>query len=292
MKAKNILLIFFGTTILAFGTAVFIIPFNIVYGGVTGISIILESLFSSPYLTVDLFIAVITWTLFFIGLFVLGRSFALKTLISTIIYPILISLFTILTRENVLSGFFRLQDSYNSEISLLLAALFGSVLVGVGCALTFLGGGSTGGIDIVAFMFCKYFKGAKSSYVIFVLDAIIIGFAMFVQKNLVLSLLGIVSAFITALVIDKLFLGENDAFTVQIISKKCREINSAIIEKLGRTTTYFNVTGGYQQDQKQMLTVSFSRVQYVDIVRLVSQIDKSAFIMVHKAHEIRGNGWK
>lgn len=292
MKAKNILLIVLGTATLAFGTAVFILPFNIVYGGVSGISIVLDALIPLPYLTVDLLITIITWTLFFIGLFVLGRSFALKTLISTVIYPILISVFSLLTRENVLGGFFRLSNSSNSEITLLLAALFGSVLVGVGCALTFLGGGSTGGVDIIAFMVCKFVKGAKSSYVIFILDAVIIGCASIIQKNLVLTLLGIVSAFVVALAIDKLFLGENDAFTAQIISKKCPEINNAIIEKLGRTTTLFNVTGGYRGEQKQMLTVSFSRVQYIDIVRLVTEIDKSAFVMVHKAHEIRGQGWK
>lgn len=292
MKAKNILLIVLGTATLAFGTAVFILPFNIVYGGVSGISIVLDALIPLPYLTVDLFITIITWTLFFIGLFVLGRSFALKTLISTVIYPILISVFSLLTRENVLGGFFRLSNSSNGEITLLLAALFGSVLVGVGCALTFLGGGSTGGVDIIAFMVCKFVKDAKSSYVIFILDAVIIGCASIIQKNLVLTLLGIVSAFVVALAIDKLFLGENDAFTAQIISKKCPEINNAIIEKLGRTTTLFNVTGGYRGEQKQMLTVSFSRVQYIDIVRLVTEIDKSAFVMVHNAHEIRGQGWK
>jgi len=292
MRIKNIILIILGTIILAFGNAVFIIPFNIVFGGVTGVSIVLNKLFSLPYLSVNLFIAVLTWAMFFVGLFVLGRSFALKTLISTLIYPIAISVFSFLTKEGVLGGFFRLSDYGQGELSFLLATLFGSVFVGAGCALTFLGGGSTGGVDILAFIICKHFKRAKSSYVIFILDAVIIAFAMLILRDLVLSLLGILSAFIAALVIDKLFLGEISAFTAQIVSNSCGEINSAIIKNLKRTSTYFDVTGGYLKDHKQMLTVSFPREQYVELIDIVTKIDSGAFIMVHKAHEIRGHGWK
>ena len=96
--AKNISLVVLGTLILAFGTAIFIIPMNIVAGGVSGLAIILKAIIPIEFITVDLIVFVLTWTLFFIGLFILGRAFAIKTLLSSIIYPPAISLFLLLTK--------------------------------------------------------------------------------------------------------------------------------------------------------------------------------------------------
>jgi uncharacterized membrane-anchored protein YitT (DUF2179 family) len=94
---KNIFLVIVGTLILSFGAAIFIIPFDLVTGGISGIAIILNKVIPIEFLTVDVIITITTWLLFFAGLFILGKSFALKTLISTIIYPIGVSLFMKLT---------------------------------------------------------------------------------------------------------------------------------------------------------------------------------------------------
>ena len=201
---KNIFLIIFGTLLLAFGTAVFIIPMNIVTGGVSSIAIILNA--TLPFLTVDLLITVITWVLFFAGLFILGRSFALKTLLSSIVYPPAIALFLKLCDPNVLEGFFYLEGSPHGELSLIVAAAAGGFFVGAGCALTFIGGGSTGGTDIIAFVLCKIFKKIKSPVLIFIIDAATIVLGMFVFRDLVISMLGILSAFIAAIMIDKILL--------------------------------------------------------------------------------------
>lgn len=288
---KNILLTIVGTLTLAFGSAVFIIPFNLVCGGVTGFSIALSSIIKSEFLSTQTLITIFTWVLFFVGLFILGRSFALKTLLSSIIYPVAINLFSRLTNPDVLDGFFVFDAERYGQISLILAALFGGVFIGAGCAITFLGGGSTGGTDIIAFSICKFFKGLKSSYVIFAVDAAVIIFGMFTLKNLVLSLLGILSAFITAIVIDKLFLGESGAFIAQIVSDKSDELSEQIIKSLERTTTFFDVTGGYSKSGRKLIMVSFPKEQYIELIRLINQIDSHAFVTVHRAHEIRGEGW-
>ncbi len=289
--AKNIALTLLGTLTLAFGNAIFIIPFDLVCGGVTGLSIALSGIIKSDFLTTEVLIALLSWSLFFAGLFILGRSFALKTLLSTAIYPIGISFFSRLTDPNVLGGFFVFEAERYGEISLLLAAIFGAFFIGTGCALTFLGGGSTGGADIIAFSICKFFKRLKSSYVIFAVDAAVIVFGMFTLKNLALTLLGILSAFITAIVIDKLFLGESGAFVAQIVSEKSGEISDAIIKNLERSTTFFDVTGGYSKSGKKMLMVSFKKEQYLELIRLIDRIDPRAFVTVHRAHEVRGEGF-
>ena len=288
---KNIFLVVIGTLLLALGTAVFIIPFDLVAGGVSSIAIILDKLIPLEFLTVERMITLLTWALFFMGLFILGKAFALKTLVSTIVYPIGISIFVKLVNPDILGGFFYLQGTEYSDVAILLAALFGGVFIGAGCALAFIGGGSTGGTDILAFIICKIFKRLKSSVVIFVTDAATVILGMFIIKNLVVSLLGIITAFIGAVVIDKMFLGESKAFIAQIISDRYEEINSLIINKLERTTTIVDVTGGYSGEIKKMVIISFTMREYTEIINIINKTDKDAFITVHRAHEINGEGW-
>lgn len=284
---KNITLIVVGTLVLAFGTAVFIIPFELVVGGVSGFSIVVNRI-TGGKLSVDLLITLFTWALFFLGIFTLGKGFALKTLLSSIIYPIGISLFGRLAD----GGFLRLSESAYPQLAVLLSALFGGVLVGTGCALTFLGGGSTGGVDIIAFSVCKIFKRLKSSLAIFIIDSTAVLLGVFVIGDVVLTMLGIISALVSATAVDKIFLGGSRAFAAQVVSDRYAEINQAIIERLKRTTTLIDVVGGYSGKPKKMLSVSFSYTQYSELVKIVSSIDRAAFVTIHRAHEIGGEGWK
>ena len=204
-ETRNFLLVVFGTLLLGFGTAVFIIPFDLITGGMSGLAIVLTRVIPLN-ISVDLYVTILTWLLFLLGLIILGRGFALRTLVSAVIYPVTLSLTLHLCSPDVLGGFLYLPASPHGELTLLVSAVFGGVFVGTGCALTFLGGGSTGGLDVLAFTFCKIFKKAKSSVVIFVIDATIIIIGAFIARDLVLTLLAITSAFISALVIDYLFL--------------------------------------------------------------------------------------
>lgn len=284
---KNIALIVVGTVILAFGTAVFIIPFELVAGGVSGFSIVINKAMGGA-LSVDLLITLFTWLLFFLGMFTLGKDFAAKTLLSSLIYPIGISVFGRLADN----GFLDLSNSGYPQLAVLLSALFGGVLVGAGCALTFLGGGSTGGVDIIAFTVCKFFKRLRSSAVIFAIDATTVLLGIFVIGDTVLTLLGVITALVSAVAVDKIFLGGTRAFVAQIVSDRYDAINRAVIERLERTATLIDVTGGYSGKPKKMLSVSFSYRQYSELMRIVSSIDRSAFVTVHQAHEIGGEGWK
>ncbi len=288
---KNILLVIVGTLVLAFGTAVFILPFELVTGGVSGIAIVINRLLPEGLISLDLIVTTVTWLLFFVGLFVLGKNFALKTLISTIIYPIGVSLFMKIASPEFFDGFFSLKTSEYSEISLLLAAVLGGASVGAGCAITFVGGGSTGGVDIIALTLCKIFKRLKSSVVMFFVDAAIVGFGMFIIGDFVLTLLGIMSALVAALMIDKVFIGSERSFIAQIITDKYEEINQVIIEKIDRTSTIVDVVGGYTKENKKMLIVSFKVNQYAEILNVINKLDKKAFITIHQAHEINGEGW-
>ncbi len=290
LQLKNLGLVVVGTLILAFGCAIFVVPFNMVTGGVTGISIIVDQLIGE-FIPIDAVIAIITWGLFFLGLFFLGWDFAIKTLASTIIYPPAISVFMHLVSPDVLGGIFDLTTSPHANIALIISALFGGLCVGAGCALTFLGGGSTGGVDIIAFILCKFFKKWKSSTVIFLVDATTVVLGLFVIKDLVLTLLGVVSAWITAMVIDKIFIGGEKAFTAQIVSDKFEEINLAIRDDVGRTTTMFVAFGGYSREGKTVLSVTFTVREYAKLMSVINRIDPKAFVSISRAHEINGEGF-
>ena len=293
---KNTALVILGTFVLAVGTGMFVIPFDLVTGGVSGIGIVIKHLVGDARffgdLTTEFYASLVNWILFFVGWIFLGKSFATKTFISTLVYPVALMFASFLISDGFMGGFLNLaNNSEYAEIAILLATVFSGAAIGAGCALTFLGGGSTGGIDIIAFTICKFWKKGKSSVLIFILDASIIIAGMFVLQNLVVSLLGILSAFICAIAIDKMFVGESGAFIAYVVSDKYEEINEAVIRRLVRTTTILNATGGFSGEEKVMLTVTFSRNQYAEFTAIMSEIDKNAFITVHGAHEIGGEGW-
>lgn len=289
---KNMGLVLLGTLTLAFGSAVFILPLNIVSGGVSSFAILIELLLPFEFVSVDLTVFVLTWALFLIGLLALGRAFALKTLISTLLYPAAVSLFLRLADPQVLGGFFCLAAHENRDLALILAATVGGVFVGCGCALTFVGGGSTGGVDILAFSVCKAFPKLKSSAVIFAIDTLTVILGMLVLHDLVLSLLGILSAFVTAVMVDKVFLGSRAAFLAHIVTDRCNEINAGVIEKLDRTTTMIEATGGFSGEGKRILMVSFTMSEYATLLSIVGKQDPRAFVIVHRVHEINGEGWR
>ena len=296
---KNTALVILGTFVLAFGTGMFVIPFDLVTGGVSGIGIVIKHLVGDAgflgSLTTEFYASLVNWILFFIGWIFLGKSFAMKTFISTLVYPIALWVASFLISDGFMGGFLNLSSMASGAeyygIPIILATVFSGAAIGAGCALTFLGGGSTGGIDIIAFTICKFWKKGKSSVLIFICDASIIVAGMFVLQDLALSLLGILSAFICAIAIDKMFVGESGAFIAYVVSDKYEEINEAVIRRLVRTTTIINATGGFSGEKKVMLTVTFSRNQYAEFTAIMAEIDKNAFITVHGAHEIGGEGW-
>ena len=148
-RAKNLFFIALGTLALSFATASFLIPFELVAGGISGAAIAIGSFFEDSVRYTEVVIAMLTWAAFFSGLIFLGKSFALKTLLSSALYPLFISLFI----ERGASDF--LLSLFDFKGGMLLAALLGGAIVGFGCALSFKGGGSTGGVDVLSLIICK-----------------------------------------------------------------------------------------------------------------------------------------
>ena len=183
-SGKNIALVCGGTLLLAFAIGGFILPHQLVVGGVAGLALSLSPLLSIP---TNVVIPIISWSLFLAGWIILGHRFAAKTLLSTLFFPLGIAFFSALPIP---------------KFPLTISALFGGFLIGSGCAMAFLGGGSSGGVDIAALIICKFFPRLKRHQALFLLDAFTILLGALVLRDLTHTLLGILSAFTAALALD------------------------------------------------------------------------------------------
>ena len=288
---KNLALVVLGTLLLAFGSAVFLLPKELVTCGVTGIVILIIHILGEEVISAEVLIALLTWALFFLGLFTLGWEFAIKTLVSTLVYPPAISLFLYLSSASSLGGAFHLACAGEPSLALITGALFGGLFVGAGCALTCLGGGSTGGMDVLALLLCRLFPRRRSSAAIFYFDALTIAAGIFVLRDLPLCLLGIISAFVSATVIDRIFVGRGGGYSAFIVTERADRLTRAVIEELSRTVTSVSAFGGYSVKQKTVLLLSLDAREYPRFCELLRREDPDAFVTVHRAHEIGGHGW-
>ena len=287
--------------LLALAVELFIANFGLVSGGVTGIAIVLEQVTRklcspdvSAFLDAEFWITLFTWLFFFLGLIFVGKAFAMKTLLFTIVYPVCLYVVEMFLGLEVFGDYFTKisVESYGKyQIGLILAATVGGALVGLAIAVAFMADSSTGGVDIISYALCKFFPKLRLSRVTLMIDAIIVISGMFVINDFVKSLLGIISAAVTSFMIDKVFLGGSRAFIAQIVSDKNEDIRTAIRDELDRTSTIFDCVGGYSGEDKKMVMVSFTMSQYAKLMSIIDRIDPQCFVTVHRAHEIGGLGF-
>lgn len=303
INKKNIfrvLLCIIGSFILAFGTAAFLIPSNIVAGGTSGIGMILEY-FLHPLLGTrveDIVVWTINIILLVVAYFFVGKKFALHTLVSTIAFPLFL---TLMLRTNMItwiSDYFKEGSVWWKDmpelvsIRLILSGIFAGLTIGAGVSLTFLGDGSTGGLDVIYFLLNKYLH-IKQSISSFVLDAVIIvAYAVSVPNHVISSLIGVVSALISAFVIEFMYIKVNCSVVVDILTTKYLAINKYIIDNLGKTATLLEATGAYSKKKFKLVRVVISRRDLKMVQTQIAYLDSDAFITVSVADKVLGQGFQ
>lgn len=295
---NNIIYILIGSILLAFGTAIFLTKLEINSGGLSGLAITIQKIINKStgqiIDLVDIFVFITTWLFWFIGLIFIGKEFAFKTLISSILYPIFLSLFY---RVPIFQDWaYSIAGSGSpSPGNYILCGLFGGCTIGGGVALTFIGGGSTGGVDTLIFLLNKHFK-MKESVASFLIDGLIVlfGFIVFAcyGENLIPSLCGLLSAFITAVMIDRVYLGSQSSYQVDIISGKWEEISRYAQDVLGRGTTIIRAEGGYKGEERVILRIVFDKRQYSLIRDYIAKVDPKAFVTFTRTNAVYGEGFK
>lgn len=274
-KVKNLLLLLLGNFILAVGTSFFILPNNILSGGVTAISIILDTLMGINRVFT---IYALNIVLFVIGAIFLGKAFAAKALLSTILYPTFIA---------ILSPFY---DPEFCTVNPILAAIFAGVIMGTGLGLVFRANGSSGGMDIPALIMHKYLHIPQGNCV-FIIDVLTVsaGLMIFGLNALLTSILTI---FTTSNVINTvLTFGGESAQNVMIISDKWETIRDYLLKDISRGVTILEGTGAYSNERRPVLMCVVNTREYARFQREIGSIDPSAFIIVNSVHEVRGMGF-
>ena len=297
-ELKAYVIITLGLLLYTLGWIVFLIPNNMVGGGVTGISAILLYAFNIP---VGASFFVINLILLLIALKVLGKGFGMKTVYAIIIASLFYEVVPPL-----------IPDVFIQEIAIsngkLLCAIFGGVCAGLGIGISFSQGGSTGGTDIVALMIVKY-KNISAGRVILLLDIFIIASSLLLPPNEIVDANGAVigvetwgERFATILYgyiligacsysVDMFISGSKQSSQIFIFSKKYAELADAITTQTGRGVTLIDGEGWYTKQKSKIVMVIMRKDDLSLLYKMVREIDRDAFLSVGNVSGVYGKGF-
>ena len=252
----------------------FILPGGMITGGTTGIALTVNHYFHVP---ISVFVFCFNLIMFIIGAVVLGKKFALTTLISTFYYPFILGIL-----ENVPA-----LGNFTNDVA--LSTIFGGLMIGSAIGIVIRAGASTGGMDIPPLVLNKKF-GIPVSVLLYIFDSSILLMQMlFSNKDQILY--GILLVMIYTVVLDKVLLLGTTQTHVKVVSKKYAEINQAIISELDRgSTLIYGETGYLHQEQPLVLSVVSNR-ELTRLNQIVMGIDPSAFMIISKVNEVKGRGF-
>ncbi|WP_456276047.1 YitT family protein [Bacillus sp. AK128] len=269
---RRAVFILFGSILMAAGLELFLVPNNIIDGGIVGISII------TSYLT-DIKLG---WFLFFfnlpflyIGYKQIGKTFAISTL-----FAIIILSFSTAALHHV--------EVVTSDP--LLATVFGGITLGVGVGMVIRYGGSLDGTEILAILFNKKTPFSVGEIIMF-FNIFILGSAGFVfgWDRAMYSLIAYFIAFKT---IDITVMGLDESKSAWIISDQYEEIGDAIIARLGRGVTYLKGEGAFTGDNKKVIFCVITRLEEAKLKSIVEELDPGAFLAVGNIAEVKGGRFK
>ena len=175
--------------------------------------------------------------------------------------------------------------------NLILCGIFGGVFIGAGVAITFLGGGSTGGVDVFQLILSKYTR-IKESISGIIIDGVVIVVGMCVMQQWIPALCGILSSVVTAALIEIVYIRNQTAYQVDIISSKWEEISKYAQDELERGATIIRAEGGYKGEERVILRVVFDKTQYEKIRAYIAQVDPNAFVTFTQTNAVFGEGFK
>jgi Uncharacterized conserved protein len=260
-----------GAVLMGVALELFLVPNDVIDGGITGISIMVSEL---THLPLGLFIFLLNIPFLFIGFKQIGKTFAFSTL-----YGIAVMSITTQLLHHV--------DAFTEEK--LLAVLFGGIILGAGVGLVIRFGGSLDGTEIVAILASKKF-GMPVGQIIMIVNVFIFILAGFVfEWNS--AMYSMVTYYLATKVMDIVVEGIEESKSVTIISSAYEEIAETIMTRLGRSTTYIQARGGYSREETQMVYCVVSRLEVAKLKAIVHDIDTRAFIAIENVADVQGGGF-
>lgn len=274
----DFLVILLGNSCIALAVAFFVIPNKLLVGGTAGIAVAINAFWNIPE---EIVINILVYALFIAGAVVLGREFFFKTITSTIVYPVLLTLANDL--HDVIPKHFIEMDTLTSIICT-------GLLVGFGLGIVYRRNASTGGMDIIPLIVNKY-TGIPLHILLMMVDSVTVLLGV-LAYGLQAAIYGAISVVLCSFIIDKtILLGAKKVKQVQIISQQSDCILDKVLADLDRGCTIVESRGGYTNEHRDMLMVVVPINQYQKLIDAVHAIDKSAFVIVSDINEIRGRGF-
>lgn len=305
---KDFLTINLGVFLMAMAYSILIDRNKLVIGGVGGIATILSNAITGLKINSSFIILIINVVLLLIALIFVGKKFFLKTLYTSLIYPVYVFMFEkiilllqdvvpdlSLTKEELaikLSDIALGQNAANAIMagSYLLVIIFGAVISGFGLGLALKKGASTGGVDIIQQILLDRFK-IPFSISLLMIDGTIVTVAAIYFKDFFMILYGFLFIYLSGVVLDAIVFSGFNSRAVYIITSDPEAVKNKIYSVLERGVTEIYSRGGYRQEDKKMLVCVMSNNELYKMKTLILEIDKRAFIFVARVSEVHGEGF-
>ena len=273
-KIKSILSVVLGNIIYALTVKLFLLPAELVTGGTTGIALVVNHYWDIP---ISMFVLFFNVMMLIIGWLMIGKAFAVTTLASTFLYPIMLECFERLLGDLVLTN------------DLLLCTIFSGLGVGISLGVVLRAGASTGGMDIPPLVLQKTFR-IPVSVSMYVFDFLILLLQAIIRpvENI---LYGILLVLIYTIVLDKMLLIGSTKTELKIVSAKSTEICEAIQKQIDRGVTLLHGEGGYLHEEVKLVLSVISNRELIKVEKLVHEIDPECFMVVSRVSEVRGRGF-
>ena len=263
-----------GCAVTALGISVFLVPNRIAAGGVTGLATVIHYWTGWPVGIVSL---VLNVPLFLIGFRLIGNSFGLKTLAATLVLSLFIDLF---------ASIGPITDD------LLLAALAGGVMTGVGLGFVFRQDSTTGGTDLAARIIHDRVSYISIAQVLLIIDIAVVLTAAVSFRSYELALYAAVTLVVTTKIIDSVTVGINYTKAAHIISLKSDDVSRRLLQELDRGVTGLEGKGMYTGVRKDVLICVLRSRQVPRLKRIVKDVDPDAFVYLTDAREVFGEGFQ
>ncbi len=273
---RDYALIVLGAAVGSFGLVVFLVPYKIAPGGIGGLATVLHALWHFP---VGLTMLVFNVPLFLLGLKFLGGSFGLRTIVGIVLYSLFADLYGEILRIPVPTD------------NIIMALVYGGVLLGAGLGLVLRGGGSTGGTDIPARILSRY-SGLSTGVSFLFFDTAIIAFAGVVFGNIDLVLYGFLALGVSIKVIDIVLDGFSYARAAIIVTDVPDIVYYQIMAGLNRGATLMQGRGMYTDVAKSVIYCVIEKREVERLKRLVKVADSKAFVVITDVHEVMGYGFR
>ena len=273
-KLINILAVILGNAIMALGVVAFVVPAGIPMGGATGVGIALNHFWgvriSIVVFLMNSFILLIAW-------FVIGADFVGKTILSVIIYPILLEVIQ------------KIPGITNITDNIFLAAIYGGILIGLSMAVVVRVGGSTGGTDAIGMILNKKTSLSVGTGV-YLADVVVLGMqAVFSDMEQILY--AILVVILTTIVMNKMIPNGKTSMQVMIISKEYRKIQKKILREIEAGVTLFQIQTGCAGEYQQGVMCVIPRHKLFALKEMVCATDPNAFLTITQINEVNGQGF-